>query len=297
MQIFDTVDRKFIASFDASDWEVETDTGFQPLVSVSKTVPYDVWTVYTEGNKTIDCADTHIVYDGDMREVFVKDLRVGQHIQTKNGIERVTHVFKKNVPPEHMYDLGLNDANHRFYSSGILSHNSIVVVAWILHYILFNKNVNVGILANKATTANEHLNRLKTAYENLPLWLQQGILSWNKGSIELENGSKVRASPTSASAVRGQSFNCVTGDGVVDILIDGVEQTVTISELVNLLNTDVQVVSEENIDDLGDYERSNPKADGSSINIIDTEPMDATEEQVYVMVQQIDSEGTKSCST
>ena len=84
---------------------------------------------------------------------------------------------------------------------------STTVVSYLLHYALFNDSVNIGILANKATTARELLARLATAYENLPKWMQQGILVWNKGNIELENGSKILAASTSASAVRGMSFN------------------------------------------------------------------------------------------
>ena len=84
---------------------------------------------------------------------------------------------------------------------------STTVVSYLLHYALFNDSVNIGILANKASTARELLGRLATAYENLPKWMQQGILVWNKGNIELENGSKILAASTSASAVRGMSFN------------------------------------------------------------------------------------------
>ena len=84
---------------------------------------------------------------------------------------------------------------------------STTVVAYLLHYAVFNDSVNIGILANKAATARELLGRLQTAYENLPRWMQQGIIAWNKGSLELENGSKILAASTSASAVRGMSFN------------------------------------------------------------------------------------------
>ena len=84
---------------------------------------------------------------------------------------------------------------------------STTVVSYLLHYAVFNDSVNIGILANKAATARELLGRLQTAYENLPKWMQQGIISWNKGSLELENGSKILAASTSASAVRGMSFN------------------------------------------------------------------------------------------
>ena len=89
------------------------------------------------------------------------------------------------------------------------SGKSTVVTSYLLWYVLFNDNVNVAILANKAATAREMLGRLQLSYENLPKWLQQGILQWNRGSLELENGSKILAASTSASAVRGMSFNII----------------------------------------------------------------------------------------
>ena len=82
-------------------------------------------------------------------------------------------------------------------------------MSYLLHYALFNDNVNIGILANKLSTARDLLGRLQLAYEQLPLWMQQGIIAWNKGSMELENGSKILAASTSASAVRGMSFNII----------------------------------------------------------------------------------------
>jgi hypothetical protein len=86
---------------------------------------------------------------------------------------------------------------------------STTCVSYLLHYAVFNDNVNIAILANKASTARDLLGRLQLAYENLPKWMQQGILSWNKGSLELENGSKIIAASTSASAVRGGSYNVI----------------------------------------------------------------------------------------
>ena len=86
---------------------------------------------------------------------------------------------------------------------------STTSVSYLLHYAIFNANVNIGILANKASTARDLLARLQTAYENLPKWMQQGVLVWNKGSLELENGSKIMAASTSAAAVRGMTFNII----------------------------------------------------------------------------------------
>ena len=76
-----------------------------------------------------------------------------------------------------------------------------VVAATILWYVLFHENYSVAILANKLAQAREILGRIQLAYENLPKWLQQGILEWNKGNIVLENGSKIIASSTSSSAL------------------------------------------------------------------------------------------------
>ena len=122
---------------------------------------------------------------------------------------------------------------------------STTVISYLLHYVVFNDSVNVGILANKAATARELLGRLQTAYENLPKWMQQGILSWNRGSLELENGSKILAASTSASAVRGMSFNILFLDEfafvpnhIADSFFASVYPTITSGQ-----NTKVIIVS------------------------------------------------------
>jgi hypothetical protein len=89
------------------------------------------------------------------------------------------------------------------------SGKSTTVVAFLLQYAIFNDNINIAVLANKASTARDILNRLQTGYENLPKWMQQGVCSWNKGSMELENGSKIIAASTSASSVRGGTYNII----------------------------------------------------------------------------------------
>lgn len=93
-------------------------------------------------------------------------------------------------------------------------------VAYILWMSLFNSDQNIAILANKGDLAREILDRYQLAYENLPLWLQQGVRIWNKGNVELENGSKVLASATSSNAIRGGSFTCVTGETLITICDD-----------------------------------------------------------------------------
>ena len=89
------------------------------------------------------------------------------------------------------------------------SGKSTTTISYLLHYALFNPNSNIAILANKSSTARDILGRLQLAYENLPRWLQQGVINWNKGSIELENKSSIVAAATSSSAIRGGSFNII----------------------------------------------------------------------------------------
>ena len=82
-------------------------------------------------------------------------------------------------------------------------------VGYMLWCVLFSQDYTIGILANKGALAREILGRLQKSYEYLPLWLQQGIVTWNKGNIELENGSKIFAYATSAAGVRGGTYNLI----------------------------------------------------------------------------------------
>ena len=82
-------------------------------------------------------------------------------------------------------------------------------VAYLLWATIFTDTQNVAVLANKGSLARDILAKYQLAYENLPMWLQQGVVTWNKGNVELENGSKIIAASTSSSAIRGGSFNIV----------------------------------------------------------------------------------------
>ena len=136
----------------------------------------------------------------------------------KDPIYFATHYIKiisldEGLVPFDMYDFQkriLQDFHENRFNIAKLPRQtgkSTTVVAYLLYYAIFFDSVNIGILANKASTARELLGRLQLAYENLPKWMQHGILVWNKGNVELENGSKILAASTSASAVRGMSFN------------------------------------------------------------------------------------------
>ena len=162
------------------------------------------------GNPLLKKANTKIEFTQEQVLEFVKCQEDPVYF-AKNYVKIVT--LDKGLQPFKLYDFQEKLVN-RFHENRFnickmprQTGKSTTVVSFLLHYAVFNDNVNIGILANKAATARELLDRLQTAYENLPKWMQQGIISWNKGSLELENGSKILAASTSASAVRGMSFN------------------------------------------------------------------------------------------
>ena len=114
------------------------------------------------------------------------------------------------------------------------SGKSTTVTAYMLWLVLFNDNQNIAILANKGALARELLGKIQLAYEHLPTWLQQGIMVWNKGNIELENGSKIVAAATSSSAIRGGSYNLIfldefafVGNNMADEFFSSVYPTIS----------------------------------------------------------------------
>jgi hypothetical protein len=124
----------------------------------------------------------------------------------------IVHVDRGLIPIE-LYEFqkdiihAITNGRRVVVNSSRQAGKTTTAVAIILHYVLFNEYKTVALLANKGDTAREILDRVQIAYEALPKWLQQGVVEWNKGSIELENGCKVIAAASSSSAIRGKSIS------------------------------------------------------------------------------------------
>ena len=165
-----------------------------------------------KGNPNLKAAGVDVEFTEAQVKEFIKC--------AKNPIYFIENYVKivsidEGLVPFHLYDFQKEMVgtfhNNRFTICKLprQSGKSTVLLAYLVHYLIFNETVNVAILANKAQTARELLSRFQLAYEHLPEWMQQGVINWNKGSLELENGSKILASSTSASAVRGGSYNLI----------------------------------------------------------------------------------------
>lgn len=125
-KLSDTINRKFTETINITDYEVETDTGFVDIVSINKTIPYLKYIIKTSNGKELECADDHILFTEGLEEKFAKNFVIGEEIYTIDGIEVVTDVINTNEYEE-MYDLVLSDdSNHRYYTNGILSHNTLI---------------------------------------------------------------------------------------------------------------------------------------------------------------------------
>ena len=164
------------------------------------------------GNPNLKNVGQNIEWTEDTLTEYMKCKEDPEHFIV--NYVQIVHVDKGLVPFK-MYDYQ-KDMIHKFTDNRFVickmprqTGKSTTIISFLLHYILFNESVNVAILANKGATARELLSRLQLAYEHLPKWLQQGVVTWNKGNIEVENGSKVIAAATSSSAVRGSSFNII----------------------------------------------------------------------------------------
>ena len=147
--------KKIISTKKLSDIEVLTDTGWVDVLNIHTTVEYEVFNVITENGLSIKCADLHILFKEDLSEVFVKDLILGDQIQTKFGISTVC-LIEKTGEFEEMYDLELpENSNHRYFTDGILSHNTAIVeglaemiVKKTCPRVLFDKKIISLELAN-----------------------------------------------------------------------------------------------------------------------------------------------------
>ena len=142
---------KFIESFEIEDWEVDTDTGWKNIEGIGKTIQYKIWELKTESGKLLNCADNHILIkcdnidfskkSVDCSEILTKSLKEGDFIMTKNGPDKLISIIETDMS-DHMYDLQVErGTNHLYYTSDILSHNSLWMQNFAINAANAGKNV------------------------------------------------------------------------------------------------------------------------------------------------------------
>jgi hypothetical protein len=199
--------KKILESFDLN-LPLKTDKGYSNGTYIHLTQPYTHYKLNLENGLELTGADNHIIFKSNFSEVFIKDLKKGDIIKTDKG-DSVVKSLKKLNRKSSMFDITIDSEDHRYYTNGILSHNTVSSAIYILHYMLFNNNKNILIAANKGDTAIEILDKCKDIYLGLPFFLQKGITVWNQKTIKFENGSKSKAFTMTATSSIGQSADLV----------------------------------------------------------------------------------------
>lgn len=193
------------------DIYVKTDTGLTKISDIHKTQPFKIIKIATDSGKILECADKHIIFDEYMQEIFCADLKFGDKIQTIDGVERIAsiEIIDNKVS---MFDITVHDNNHRYWTNGILSHNTITIGMFIAWYLCFNFDKNVLVLANKQVTTIEIIDKIKNIIHNLPFFLQPGVLGGGKTGLTFDNDNRIFSQSTTKSAAIGFTVHLLFAD-------------------------------------------------------------------------------------
>ncbi len=171
---------------------VESDYGFVPVEEINLTQPYNMNVVELEDGNYLECADSHIVYCKGHIEKFVNELSCDDYIITKQGLSKVKTI-KKTKHHISMFDLTIDGPEPSYYTNNILSHNTVSAAIVLLHFVLFNNDKGVMIVANKGKTVIEIIRKIKDIYKLLPFYLKKGVVNWNEKSITFDNGCRIQS--------------------------------------------------------------------------------------------------------
>jgi len=234
---------KIQETLDIKGLSIKTDSGYQPITHIHKTKPFDVWKIETLSGKKLEGADTHILFNEKIDEVYLKNCKEGTFIMTKDGPEKIVKLEKTSLHIE-MYDVTVNHPGHRFYSNDILSHNTICSSIYIAWYILFNFDRNALVLSNKGSTTREIIDKAKVILDNLPFFMKPGVLKNDVFNMKFDNGCRIIGLNTSKKAAIGFTIHLLFMDefahihsSFLDSFYENVYPTISSSKISRVIIT------------------------------------------------------------
>lgn len=189
-------------NFKKTEWLVLSDSGFSPIHQVHKTKSFRVYDVELDNGMKIRVADNHIFYTAIDYFKQCKELKIGDDVLTVDGISTVKRIVKLNEWRS-MYDLSVMNQKYSYYTNDILSHNTITSSIFITHFITFNFEKNVLIMANKGETMEEIIDKGKVIIDHLPFFMKPGIVVDNVKSMRFDNDCRIIGQATSKSPAIG----------------------------------------------------------------------------------------------
>ena len=197
---------KTIEEVNLSNIEILTDTGYKELSHLMISKPFEQYIIKLENGYELNCADEHILFDRNFNEVYAKDLSIGDYVQTDQGLKKIISI-DINKSKVSMCDTTVNDNNHRFYSNGILSHNSTTTAIYCLWVILFNSDKSGLVLSKSGPAGLDLIKKIKDMYLYLPYHLKIGTMKWNQSEISFDNNSSISTESFSPTAGLGKTIN------------------------------------------------------------------------------------------
>lgn len=187
--------------------KVLTDVGYQPISYIYNTKPFAIYKVILENGYSIECADKHMLFDENLNIIYADELVENlSRIMTDKGPSAVKSVSISKVKVS-MCDVSVDHPYHRYYTNGILSHNSTTTAIFCLWSVLFRNDRNALILSKSGPAGQDLIKKIKDMYLYLPYHLKLGTLKWNQSEIAFDNNSTISTEAFSPTAGLGKTIN------------------------------------------------------------------------------------------
>lgn len=187
--------------------KVLTDVGYQPISYIYNTKPFAIYKVILENGYYIECADKHMLFDENLNIIYADELVESvSKIMTDKGPSVVKYVSISKVKVS-MCDVSVDHPYHRYYTNGILSHNSTTTAIFCLWSVLFRNDRNALILSKSGPAGQDLIKKIKDMYLYLPYHLKLGTLKWNQSEIAFDNNSTISTEAFSPTAGLGKTIN------------------------------------------------------------------------------------------